>query len=74
MQHTGLFPLVRRKVQQFLNGYIQSTQITERIKEYIVPPVLGNQAGVLGAIALAIEHLHVLEVCDETVGNQRDHA
>lgn len=60
MQQTGLFPLVRRKVQQFLNGYIPSTQITERIQEYIVPPVLGNQAGVLGAIALAIERLHVL--------------
>jgi fructokinase len=60
MQHIGLFPLVRCKVQQFLNGYIPSTQITERIQEYIVPPVLGNQAGVLGAIALAIERLHVL--------------
>ncbi len=60
MQHTGLFALVRCKAQQLLNGYIQSTQITERIEEYIVPPMLGSQAGVLGAIALAIEHLHGL--------------
>jgi fructokinase len=60
MQHIGLFPLVRCKVQQFLNGYIPSTQITERIQEYIVPPVLGDEAGVLGAIALAIERLHIL--------------
>jgi fructokinase len=55
MQQAGLFPLVRRKTQQFLNGYVQSAQITEKIDEYIVPPALGNQAGVLGAIALAQE-------------------
>ena len=60
MQQTGLFPLVRCKVQQFLNGYISSTQVTARIQEYIVPPVLGNRAGALGAIALAIDRLLVL--------------
>jgi len=54
MQQAGLFPLVRRKTQQFLNGYVQSTQITERIDEYIVPPALGHRSGVLGAIALAM--------------------
>jgi fructokinase len=58
MEHEGLFPLVRRKTQQFLNGYIQSPQITEKMDEYIVPPALGNRAGVLGAIALALDYLH----------------
>ena len=53
MQAAQLFPLVRRKVQQLLNGYIQTPQITKHIDEYILPPGLGGRAGVLGAIALA---------------------
>jgi fructokinase len=53
MQEPQLFPLVRRKVPQLLNGYIQAPNILERINEYIVPPGLGGRAGVLGAIALA---------------------
>jgi len=57
MQHQSLFPLVRRKVQQLLNGYIHSPQIIENIDQYIVPPALGNQSGVLGAIALAIDSI-----------------
>jgi fructokinase len=53
MQESQLFPLVRRKVPLLINGYIQTPQITENIEEYIVPPGLGERAGVLGAIALA---------------------
>jgi fructokinase len=40
-------------VQQQLSGYIQSPKITEHIDELIVPPAMGSQAGVMGAIALA---------------------
>lgn len=53
MEQPALFPLLRREVQEILNGYLPAPQITERIDEYIVPPGLGNRAGVLGAIALA---------------------
>jgi fructokinase len=53
MQQPQLFPLVRRAVQDLLNGYVQAPAITEQIADYIVPPWLGNLAGVLGAIALA---------------------
>jgi len=53
MQQPFLFPLVRREVQELLNGYIHAPEILERIDDYIVPPALGNRAGVLGAIALA---------------------
>jgi fructokinase len=53
MQYLPLFPLIRRKVLALLNDYVQSPAITEGIDSYIVPPALGNRAGVLGAIALA---------------------
>lgn len=49
-----LFPLVRSEVQRLLNGYLATPAILEEIDSYIVPPALGNQAGVLGAIALAM--------------------
>jgi len=53
MQQRALFPLVRREVQALLNGYLQAPAILEQIDDYIVPPGLGDRAGVLGAIALA---------------------
>jgi fructokinase len=55
MQQEHLFPMVRLKVQQILNGYIYAAPILEAISEYIVPPKLGQRAGVLGAIALAMK-------------------
>jgi len=55
MEQLHLFPIIRNNVQRRLNGYIHSDQILHHIDEYIVPPALGNQAGVLGALALAAE-------------------
>ena len=54
-QHAGLHAAVRRKIQQGLNGYIQSPVLLNGMDEYIVPPSLGNRSGVLGAIAMAID-------------------
>ena len=53
MEQPQLFPLVRRKVREYLNDYVQSPAITRDSEAYIVPPGLGNRAGVLGAFALA---------------------
>jgi fructokinase len=53
MQQAQLFPLVRAETIQLLNGYVQSPAILEQGETYIVPPGLGNRAGVLGAIAMA---------------------
>ncbi len=53
MQRSNLFPLIQRKVPEILNGYVQSSSLMENIDTYIVPPGLGNQSGVLGALALA---------------------
>ncbi len=56
-QQAHMMPLIRAKVQKMLNGYVQSSAITQNIAEYIVLPGLGNRAGVLGAIALAEQAL-----------------
>ena len=53
MDQEHLFPMIRERVQEYLSGYVQSPEILENIDNYIVPPGLGNRAGVLGAIALA---------------------
>lgn len=53
MQQPEIWPMVRAEVVNLLNGYIHSPEILERIDQYIVPPQLGNRAGVLGALALA---------------------
>jgi fructokinase len=55
MRQQILFPMVRRRTLQLLNGYIQRKEILECMDEYIVPPQLGESAGILGAIALAVE-------------------
>jgi len=53
MQRPILFPMIQRKVPEILNGYVQSSNLMKNIATYIVPPGLGNQSGVLGALALA---------------------
>jgi fructokinase len=57
MAQGALFPLVRGKVQQLLQGYVQSPAILDQIDRYIVPPGLGDRSGVLGAFALAQQRI-----------------
>ncbi|MBK5091913.1 MAG: ROK family protein [Actinobacteria bacterium] len=53
MEQRHLFPLIRQKVLELLNEYVQAPEVLDDIEGYIVPPGLGNRSGVLGAIALA---------------------
>jgi fructokinase len=53
MSQPVLLPMVRRKVQELLNGYVEHPAIVSEIDHYIVAPALGGRAGVLGAFALA---------------------
>lgn len=55
MSQVQLFPLVRKQVLALLNGYVQSKSLLLGIDDYIVPPGLGNQAGSLGSVALAMQ-------------------
>jgi fructokinase len=58
VQQAHMLPRIRNKVQQHLNGYVQSPYLNEWIEQYIVLPGLGQRAGVLGALALAQQALH----------------
>ena len=53
MQQPQLFPLVRQELLAQLNGYIAAPAIVGDIDQYVVPPGLGNRAGIAGALALA---------------------
>ena len=55
MGQSQLFPMIRERVQQLLAGYVGSPALLGQIDNYIVPPLLGDRAGVLGAIAMAAE-------------------
>ncbi|MBU7316635.1 ROK family protein [Paenibacillus oleatilyticus] len=57
MQQSQLFPLIREAVKANLNGYVSAGEIVERMDEYIVPPGLGQQAGLCGAFALGLAAL-----------------
>ncbi|MFN6202064.1 MAG: ROK family protein [Acidobacteriota bacterium] len=46
------FAQVRERVRRALKGYLGSPSLAGEIDQYIVPPVLGDDAGVCGAIAL----------------------
>ena len=54
MKQRQLFPMIRTAVQSRLNGYFKVSAITEAIDTYIVAPALGDNAGMLGGIALAM--------------------
>lgn len=53
MSQEHLFPRIHLRTREYLNNYVQSDMIRNHIDEYIVPPGLGNKAGMLGAIAMA---------------------
>lgn len=53
MQLDGLLDALRARLLEQFNDYLEVSAITEHIDEYVVPPQLGGNAGVLGAMALA---------------------
>ncbi|QYR19226.1 ROK family protein [Paenibacillus sp. sptzw28] len=57
MHQEQLFPSIRKEVLKNLNGYVQADEILANIETYIVPPGLGENAGLAGALALGIKAL-----------------
>lgn len=52
MHQEHLFPMVRKKVIELLHGYVHHKAILEDIEHYIVPPALGDDPGIKGAVYL----------------------
>ncbi len=53
MHNEFLYEMVRSEVRRQMNGYLQAPCLLHDLENYIVPPVLGDRAGVLGAFVLA---------------------
>lgn len=53
MNQLHLFPMIRTRLVETLNGYGVTQDIVDGIDEYLVPPALGNDSGIAGAFALA---------------------
>lgn len=52
MKQKQMFPLIRKNVKEFLNGYVHKKEILEDIDNYIVYPELEENAGLMGSLAL----------------------
>ena len=52
MHQDNLFQMVRDEVKKNLNGYIHSDMVEGNLEDYIVPPMLKDHAGLIGAIEL----------------------
>ncbi len=53
MQVDALLPLVRKHLTRSLAGYVQADALLKGMNDYVVPPLLGTQSGIVGALALA---------------------
>jgi len=55
MQHPGLLELTREKLAGQLAGYVTSDRLRGPLEDYVVAPAFGQDAGLVGAIALAMK-------------------
>ncbi|MBO5199182.1 MAG: ROK family protein [Lachnospiraceae bacterium] len=53
MHQLQLFPLIRAKVKELLNGYIKTKELAD-IDNYIVPASLNDDQGIMGCLQLAV--------------------
>jgi fructokinase len=57
MHQEHLFPLIRKKVLEEVNGYIQTKEL-EDIDSYIVPAGCNDDQGIMGCLKLALDELN----------------
>lgn len=53
MQGGALLPLIRQYLTRSLAGYVQAEAVLEHLPQFVVPPLLGARAGIVGGLALA---------------------
>ncbi len=54
MHQEQLFPMIRKKFKELVNGYIVTDEM-DHLDDYIVPASLNDDQGILGALKLAID-------------------
>ncbi|MEM8936796.1 MAG: ROK family protein [Pseudomonadota bacterium] len=54
MKAEGLIEKLREKTKRAVGGYVQSETLNGDLRDYIVAPALGDDAGITGAVALAL--------------------
>jgi fructokinase len=62
MERPGLLRDVRSELSRLLGGYLDRPQLDGDLHDFLVAPELGDEAGVLGAIALAGDALEAARV------------
>ncbi len=55
MHQEHLFPRIRKRTLELLNGYVAHPSVLENIDSYIVPPALGDNAGAVGSLLLGAQ-------------------
>jgi fructokinase len=58
MKVPGLLERTRSQLLNVLNGYVAAPSILQHIDHYVVSPGLGDNAGIAGALALALQALN----------------
>ena len=56
MHQMHLFPLIRTKVAEKLNGYLETKELAD-MDNYIVPAGCNDDQGILGAVKLGLDAL-----------------
>jgi fructokinase len=54
MSQQRLLPVIRERLQLWLGGYIDRSEILAAADDYVVAPALGIRSGILGALALGL--------------------
>lgn len=57
MHQTQLYPMIRKKFMDLLNGYIVTKELQD-IEHYIISPALNDNQGIMGCIQLAVNELN----------------
>jgi fructokinase len=55
MSQARLLPLIRTRLLHWLGGYVDRREILSEVDRYVVAPELGDEAGVRGALVLAMD-------------------
>jgi fructokinase len=55
MNQARLLPLIRQRMLHWLGGYINRSELLSGADRYVVAPELGDRAGVIGALLLAMD-------------------